>query len=315
MLEATHRRIAKEIAKALKLSEREANLLESGSVNPDSWANFPHHKGKNFETAENILKARELYLQDDDECYHALGIALHYIEDKWTLRPRLADKHTKWENEINSASLLDDEQLEEEIKKPLFPTKAEQAYLAFLEVLKQGVFHPSISELVNTGEWILGERWRLLRDPLIDVLENVRGWGAKVINYALQDRPTTFSSPILDFNIAYRICLEVARNVFSQERNKEDWSETPPEAEPTEATEEYVEEQKEAPQKFLQKPALIRWETPYRPFGIILFIFSFVLLIIAFANLGNLLFLLLLGLAFIVMVPAILLYFGQKPPE
>jgi len=221
MIGETHRRIAKEIAKALNLNEREANLLEVGSVSPDSWADFPHHKGKDYEIIQGILKARRLFLQGDDECFSTLGNALHYIEDRWTMRPRLEDKHTRWEYMINSAPLLDDQQLEEQIKKTMFPTKAEQAYLVFLDALKKGVFHPSISEEKVVAH-LLGyyETW-------VDVdgkwTRGFKGLGARVVGYALQDRPTTWSSPILDFNIAYRICLEVARNVFSKEHDEEDW--------------------------------------------------------------------------------------------
>jgi len=306
MLEATHRRIAKEIAKELNLNEREASLLEVGSVNPDSWANFPHHEGKEHEIAKNILEARKLYVQNDDECFASLGNALHYIQDRWTMRPRLSDKHTKWEESINLAPILDDSQLENEIKQALLPTKAEKAYLSFLEDLKKGLV--SISDETSKQKWdsLWKERFPLffseeappymppyVPHQLLEFL--VSPSGVKVICYALQNRPTTWSNPVLDLNFAYRICLEVARNVFSQEHDKKDWLETPPKVTP------------------MVTPMLT--ENPLRPFGIMLFIFSFMLLIIAFANVGNLLFPLLLGFAFILLAPAILLYFGKKPAE
>jgi len=246
MLEATHRKIAKDIAKVLKLNERKANLLEIGSVNPDSWADFPHHFGKEDEISEAILKARRLFLEIDDECFSTLGNALHYIADRWTLRPRLGDKHTQWENAISFAQILDDQQLEEEIKKPCMPTKAEQAYLVFLDVLRGGVFHPSIpgekivkcdydrrgtcAGCMQTVQCILSAEKRVLRSLRheFDPFKSARGLGVKVINYALQARPTTWSSPILDLNLAYRICLEVTRNVFSKEHDKKDWLEETP---------------------------------------------------------------------------------------
>ena len=46
MLGETYVKIAREISRALNLEEREASLLETGSVHPDSWANFPHHRDK-----------------------------------------------------------------------------------------------------------------------------------------------------------------------------------------------------------------------------------------------------------------------------
>ena len=139
MLEETHRKIAQKIAKELNLREREASLLETGSVNPDSWANFPHHHGKEAEIVRHILDARRLFLHGDDECYFRLGIALHYIQDRWTLRPRLRDKHTEWEVKIERAPILDDSQLAEFIKNALFPTKVEEAYLKFLEEIREGI--------------------------------------------------------------------------------------------------------------------------------------------------------------------------------
>ena len=136
MLEVTHRRFAKEIAKVLKLSKRESDLLEIGSIHPDSWADFPHHKGKEKEIAENILIARKFYLQNDDEYFFRLGVVLHYIADSWTLRPRISEKHTEWEKQIEKAPILDDSQLEEAIKNLTMPSKEVETYLTLLPILK-----------------------------------------------------------------------------------------------------------------------------------------------------------------------------------
>jgi len=96
MLGRTHTKIAQKIAELLGIEKkRDVNLLVSGSINPDSWCNFPHHCGKEQEISENIPMARRLFLLGDDECYHRLGIALHFIADKWSLRPRMKDKHTE----------------------------------------------------------------------------------------------------------------------------------------------------------------------------------------------------------------------------
>jgi len=81
--------------------KRAAALLIKGATDPDNFSNFPHHQGKNLEIALNILEARIMYLESNDECYYHLGQALHYIQDKWTLRPRIADAHTRWEQEID----------------------------------------------------------------------------------------------------------------------------------------------------------------------------------------------------------------------
>jgi len=250
-LEETHRRISREIAKELNLGNREAGLLEVGSINPDSWANFPHHHGKEGEIVQNILEARKLFLQDDDECYHRLGIALHYIQDKWTLRPRTCDKHTAWEVAINSTQILDNSKLKETIKNILLPTKAEQAYLDFLEKIGEGVFNIAdedcrdieLFELFEASDGGLivfksgmGKYRELKEEEKIYYLliksptyapsykqVHVKGLGKKVIHYALQDRPTTWSGPILDLNFAYRVCLEITRNVFSRKLDETYW--------------------------------------------------------------------------------------------
>jgi len=235
LLEETHRRIAKKIARELNLGERETFLLESGSVNPDSWANFPHHYGKEAEIIRYILGARQLFLEGDDECYHRLGIALHYIQDRWTLRPRLKDKHTKWEISIEQAPFLSNSQLVKAIKSAFFPTKVEKAYLEFLEKIDGGI--ESIKCMTDEQIEILSMPPRhssylkgFITTPdgyyrIVDPLKAryFRGLGIKTISFALLERPDNWSSPVLDINFAYRICLEVARETFSREYDKGEW--------------------------------------------------------------------------------------------
>lgn len=139
MLGSTHSRIAQHVSKELGITEkRKIGLLVNGSNQPDSWAHFPHHFGKEREIVDNILQARRLYLESDDECFHRLGIALHYIADKWTLRPRLADKHTKWERIIDKAPIVDDSKLKEVISESSIPTKTVERFTGFIDVVKGG---------------------------------------------------------------------------------------------------------------------------------------------------------------------------------
>jgi len=140
-LEETHRRIAKEIVNILKLGARETALLELGSIHPDTWADFPHHKGKQNEIARNILVARKYYLENDDECFFRLGVAHHYIADSWTLRPRAYDKHTEWEESIEEMPILDYQKLRNEIQQMVMPKKEVELYLAHLEYIEK--FFPS----------------------------------------------------------------------------------------------------------------------------------------------------------------------------
>jgi len=269
LLEETHRKIAQKIAKELNLREREASLLETGSVNPDSWANFPHHHGKEAEIVRHILDARRLFLHGDDECYFRLGIALHYIQDRWTLRPRLKDKHTKWEVKIERAPILDDSQLAEFIKNALFPTKVEEAYLKFLEEIRERI--ENVTPMTDASIQVISvpkeyrDRYPFTDPTFVDTLleraldllqtkirresalysqithdetkeptefckkwkplraRYFRGLGLKTISFALLERPADWSTPVLDINLAYRICLEVARKTLSREHDKSEW--------------------------------------------------------------------------------------------
>jgi len=213
MLEQTHVRIATEIAKALGIEDkRKVGLMWVGSKSPDSWATFPHHEGKESEIVENILNARLLFLDGDDECFHKLGIALHYIQDAWTLRPRMQDKHTKWERQIEKSPLLDDRKLEDEINNSCMPTKDVQTYLQFLEKLKLGCkgiadyYKEKCREagIAEEPKTVLGE------------------FGTSVLLTAIIPRLTTWSAPFLDVSFAFRISLLVAQAVLTTEKASEE---------------------------------------------------------------------------------------------
>jgi len=88
----------------LKLDERDAALLEEGSVLPDRMQEFPHHAGKEMDILNCLFRARDLFLKEDDECFYYLGIALHYVQDGWTSKPKVRDKHTKWEYDIQATT-------------------------------------------------------------------------------------------------------------------------------------------------------------------------------------------------------------------
>jgi hypothetical protein len=253
MLIETHRRIAREIAKTLNLTEREARLLEAGSVAPDQWENFPHHSEKETSIARRILEARRRFVHSDDECYHDLGIALHYIEDKWTTRLRPMDKHGQWEASINEQLIIDDRAFREEIGRTILPTKVEQNYLKLLDDMAENIaaavldwrniraptHRPRWTRKMRVGysrggsyySAVARARRRSSDDSQIGEIVKptvvpcgTTEYGTRVINYALQDRPTAWSSPAIDLNFAYRVCLRVARTTLSLEEDKDDWT-------------------------------------------------------------------------------------------
>ena len=212
MLGITHGAITKLIAEELKLKDRETSLLVTGSMNPDSWMDFPHHKGKSDEIVRRIMNTRRKFSQEDDECFIELGVALHYIQDKWTMRPRIGDKHTKYERSMKYAVILSNNEFEELIKKANFPTKAEKSYIDFLKTLENGIEKRNVEE-----ENLKRHSINYYVKP-----DDVHSLLGKIIDYALQERPTTWSNPNVDVNFAFRICLEVSRYVLIPFRSETD---------------------------------------------------------------------------------------------
>ena len=210
MLEETHKRIAEKIAQELKIEDRNKQLLVEGSVAPDLFGDFPHHKGKELKIYGHIFDAVYSYQEDDDECYYDLGKALHYIQDGWTARPGTPQGHTRWEQQINDFKILDNIALEDHIKKAAFPTKAIEAYVGLLKKVVRGIdgVIPKEYESVPFIRSIFSERL------------------AKLTYYALRIHPVLdsdgrpYSTPLLDLNFAYRTCLEVTRCVLSPDA---DW--------------------------------------------------------------------------------------------
>lgn len=211
MLGKTHKRIVRSIAEELKLGEKETALLEIGSVNPDSWANFPHHSKKEFEIVDKLLSSRLLFLKGDNECYHRLGVALHYIQDRWTTRPRIDEKHTEWERKIESSKIINDEELEEEIKDSIIPDKRKRAYFTFLSLIKEGIKVITENEIELLNETVQNFYY-------IDRI--VKGSRGKVILFALLPPPSTWRSPLLDLNFSYRICRVITNSVFATASEK-----------------------------------------------------------------------------------------------
>jgi hypothetical protein len=139
MLGETHRYLAGEIGKSLKIEPKFCKLLEEGSVMPDYQETFPHHIGKDNEIERLLRSARMKFLKSDDECYYLLGMAFHYIQDKWTLRARTRDKHTQWEVLINQERVLGDEDLKEKIERATIPSTFKKAYLTFIDILSNEI--------------------------------------------------------------------------------------------------------------------------------------------------------------------------------
>jgi hypothetical protein len=83
MRQVIHKAITERIAGELGYSGENKQIFVSGSIGPDSHADFPHAVGKNKKILNRIETAQTSYLENDEYAYGELANALHYIQDKW----------------------------------------------------------------------------------------------------------------------------------------------------------------------------------------------------------------------------------------
>jgi len=201
VLLSTHKRIAEKIASELKLSPKEAEPLEKGSIRPDYWKDYPHHYGKERHIRQHIVEARRLFLNDEKlESLFNLGLAFHYIQDRWVTVPGSSMNHGWWEDQIDDAPFVDD--IVEMVK---------DFDLTHLYRGPQSVHARDDEKLyLQINEQLL-EFQRLCRSNF----EGRDGWFAEsaTLNIATLERPT-LGTPIFDLNFAYRVSVMVAISVY-----------------------------------------------------------------------------------------------------
>ena len=193
MKPSTHLRLANLIAEevGLRLESDEAAYLRSGSIKPDEWRDFPHHHGVTHKIQRWILSSRRYRLEGDmNRHFHCLGIALHYVADQWTLLSGSEKEHDAWEVKIDRCALRGLEEVLAGMRSSL-PTDLQQGY-----------------------------------DHLILVLSGLPQGKLQTLAYAALSRPKvgriTYSTPELDFNIAYAVSSRIARSVCSLTAPPED---------------------------------------------------------------------------------------------
>ena len=209
MLWSTHRRIAEKIAKELKLSFKETDNLQKGSITPDYWKDYPHHYGKERQIRKRIVEARRLFLEDQKlESLFALGVALHYIQDRWVTIPGSDERHDWWEKQIDEAPFVGD--LVETVNElgltrlydsgRLRPTvdarNAKKDYLGIANQLQE--FHQLCRSSFEEHDGVFVE--------------------AATLNIATLRRPEV-GTPVFDLNFAYRTSLLVALSLFESKTN------------------------------------------------------------------------------------------------
>jgi len=204
MLLSTHKRIAKMIATELKMSPKEADYLEKGSIVPDYWKDYPHHRGKEHQIRKRICEARRLFLNNGKlESLFSLGVALHYVQDSWVSVSSSSVDHAWWEGQIDDAPFVN----------------------GIVEVINE--FHPARiyrhdlipdfdaqdveKQFLQINEWLL-DFDQLCRADFKD--NDGRFAEELTLDIATLERPT-LGLPIYDFNFAYRVSLMLALSVYT----------------------------------------------------------------------------------------------------
>ncbi len=76
---------------------------------PDEWKDYPHHYGKDGLIRHNVIESRKCWLKGDKEnSGFRLGVAFHYIADKWTLMSGNDPRHSSWEQSIARSRISND---------------------------------------------------------------------------------------------------------------------------------------------------------------------------------------------------------------
>jgi len=181
LLKETHIRLADRVASKIGVGALtlEAAYLRGGSVAPDEWKDFPHHHGKETAIRDRVLRSRKDRLEgrEKDACYQ-LGVAFHYLADRWTLTSGSDARHANWERLIERSGFVDD--VRQVIRGVNMPEWDKDRYYSFLDDLNP---EPA-------GE-------------------------DETLKMASLSRPSGWSSPRIDLNMTYKICLGIARSVFS----------------------------------------------------------------------------------------------------
>jgi hypothetical protein len=170
-----------------------------GSIRPDYWQNFPHHHGKEHQIRKRIVEARRFFINNQKlEAIFSLGIALHYIQDRWVTVPGSDERHVFWEHRIDEAPFVKD--MQEMISDERIPVDA-RMFTQVRNVKKEYVqmtdrlleFHQLCQNNFKGHDGVFAE--------------------VTTLNLATMGRPS-LGTPIFDLNFAYRVSLLVALSVF-----------------------------------------------------------------------------------------------------
>lgn len=192
MLWVTHKRIILEICKEFQLSNVETNRFIEGVIAPDKWKDYPHHHSKSRTIRDRLLKARGLFLHDDVlNAYYHLGVAFHYIQDAYTSfvwRSNNFVKGQEWHKKY-----------EQWIDEAYFVRDLEKLVItAFKEDRKQREYYLKLLRFQSSKI-----------DGKEDTLQ------LSTFNNGRRSREgSEWGKPVVDLNLAFHICLIVAKSVL-----------------------------------------------------------------------------------------------------
>ena len=159
-------------------------FFERGSIEPDKWKDYPHHFGVDHKLKNFIIKSRR-HLIDGNITAHleCLGIAFHYVADKWTLFSGSAQQHADWEDKIDKCTVVGD---------------LNQVLLEKLSAHQESL-----------------QQYLALTKELYTIPRSKDGTLAFAFRCRPMENNSSYSTPEIDFNFTFRICLAIAMSVRS----------------------------------------------------------------------------------------------------
>ncbi len=248
MLRIFHKAISEKIAYELKLSEKNAQIFVDGSLGPDTHGDFPHQTGKEKKIMYKIEIARTRFHENDDECYGQLGNALHYIQDKWCNNQALDEKSVTILDDKSFLQSISQLATSEKTKAnylltantlATIKTKGIESWFnhswaywhkdfasciyVFADILEMQLpnLNPEVSMNYSREKlitYVKSEAFeKSIKDAFVfSVMNNfvrpkLSGYSAAMYALASIESPSSFRDCKIDFNIAYRLSLEISR--------------------------------------------------------------------------------------------------------
>jgi len=217
-----------------------AYLLRYSSVLPDIWKDYPHHRGKDNHIKLYLGEARTFFLKGDmDTALMRLGVAFHYIADRWTLMTGSDERHNMWEREINKCAKEvvsnANKQIPSEYKQDLFYNNI-NSYTTIYSG-NPSVDNPLFGKNTNmTFDCDLPTPLEFSEEDKIKFEKNKRLYSQialhvpkgqnETLNFALIERPINYSWTYFDFRYAIGLCNNIAISIFSAKEPSEDLIQT-----------------------------------------------------------------------------------------